>query len=48
MAKGKRFFFGMKQRLSLAMCLVDEPEIAIMDEPFVGLDQTVLIRSFTR
>ncbi|WP_258794286.1 hypothetical protein [Staphylococcus saprophyticus] len=28
----------MKQRLSLAMCLVDEPEIAIMDEPFVGLD----------
>lgn len=36
--KVKDFSFGMKQRLSLAMCLVDEPEIAIMDEPFVGLD----------
>ncbi|NWK83363.1 ABC transporter ATP-binding protein [Staphylococcus sp. GSSP0090] len=36
--KANDFSFGMKQRLSLAMCLVDEPEIAIMDEPFVGLD----------
>ncbi|HLR18947.1 MAG TPA: ABC transporter ATP-binding protein [Staphylococcus sp.] len=36
--KVKDFSFGMKQRLSLAMCLLDEPELAIMDEPFVGLD----------
>ncbi|WP_436863039.1 ABC transporter ATP-binding protein [Staphylococcus caeli] len=36
--KIKDFSFGMKQRLSLAMCLLDEPELAIMDEPFVGLD----------
>ncbi|WP_283780494.1 hypothetical protein [Staphylococcus edaphicus] len=28
----------MKQRLSLAICLVSEPKLAIMDEPFVGLD----------
>lgn len=36
--KPTSFSFGMKQRLSLAMCLVTEPKIAIMDEPFVGLD----------
>lgn len=36
--KVKDFSFGMKKRLSLAMCLLDEPELAIMDEPFVGLD----------
>lgn len=34
----KSFSFGMKQRLSLALCLVTEPKILIMDEPFVGLD----------
>ena len=36
--KAKDFSFGMKQRLSLAMCLLIEPKLAIMDEPFVGLD----------
>ena len=36
--KVKDFSFGMKQRLSLAMCLLTEPKLAIMDEPFVGLD----------
>lgn len=36
--KPNSFSFGMKQRLSLAMSLVTEPEFAIMDEPFVGLD----------
>ncbi|PNZ33973.1 ATP-binding cassette domain-containing protein, partial [Staphylococcus lutrae] len=36
--KVKNFSFGMKQRLSLAMCLLTEPDLAIMDEPFVGLD----------
>lgn len=36
--KPTSFSFGMKQRLSLAMCLVTEPKLAIMDEPFVGLD----------
>lgn len=36
--KPDSFSFGMKQRLSLAMSLVTEPEFAIMDEPFVGLD----------
>lgn len=32
------FSFGMKQRLSLAMSLVTNPEFMILDEPFVGLD----------
>lgn len=32
------FSFGMKLRLSLAICLIIEPKFAIMDEPFVGLD----------
>ncbi|AIR83887.1 ABC transporter ATP-binding protein [Staphylococcus epidermidis] len=44
--KPSQFSFGMKQRLGLAMCLASEPEIVIMDEPFVGLDPkgvTILI-----
>ncbi|CUS25324.1 abc superfamily atp binding cassette transporter, abc protein [Paucilactobacillus oligofermentans DSM 15707 = LMG 22743] len=32
------FSFGMKQRLSLALSLIAEPEFMILDEPFVGLD----------
>lgn len=36
--KASQFSFGMKQRLGLALCLASEPDIVIMDEPFVGLD----------
>ncbi|MED4345325.1 MULTISPECIES: ABC transporter ATP-binding protein [Heyndrickxia] len=32
------FSFGMKQRVSLALSLITEPDFMILDEPFVGLD----------
>ena len=37
-----KYSLGMKQRLGIALAILEDPEVLILDEPFNGLDRSGL------
>ena len=39
----KKYSFGMRQRLGIAAAIMEKPNFLILDEPFNGLDEEILL-----
>lgn len=42
----REFFFGMKQKLGVAMALAKKPDVLVLDEPTIGVDPKGLVAMF--